>query len=338
MRACKFVTADGLQLEIEGNVADATKSPRGSLQWVFGAPSKEAYATLVQLFDLPEGARAAGRKPSRPSRPCASPAPYGSASASRARPTSPPTAACRAPAGSLLTALLDGGLGNWRNAPADITATIDSPDVPPVVNGLGARTVRCTDARHGAAGGRDLPQGGRHAGERHDDVGRRPRRRRCSSATTAAWSCRTTAVAALDGELRVSARGVSDVMAVAGLGSGAALERNAHRRHHQARIRQSRHRIEAAAADHRRQPRSTAASRFPIRARDRPSSPGRSTSTAATVQGLLGLALDRKQVAEAPGAEPLTAGKTIWPEHAFDFCRPRRHRGQAQRRLRHADR
>ena len=35
--------------------------------------------------------------------------------------------------------------------------------------------------------------------------------------------------------------------------------------------------------------------------------------------GLLGLALDRKQVAEAPGAEPLAAGKTIWPEHGFDF-------------------
>jgi hypothetical protein len=40
---------------------------------------------------------------------------------------------------------------------------------------------------------------------------------------------------------------------------------------------------------------------------------------AATVQGLLGLVLDRKQLAEAPGAEPLTAGKTIWPEHGFDF-------------------
>ncbi len=35
---------------------------------------------------------------------------------------------------------------------------------------------------------------------------------------------------------------------------------------------------------------------------------------------MLGLALDRKQIAEAPGAEPLTAGKSIWPEHAFDFA------------------
>ena len=35
---------------------------------------------------------------------------------------------------------------------------------------------------------------------------------------------------------------------------------------------------------------------------------------------MLGLTLDRKQIAEAPGAEPLTAGKSIWPEHAFDFA------------------
>ncbi len=139
IRACKFVTADGLRLEIEGDVADATKSPRGALQWVFSAPSKEAYAH-------PRAALRSVRREPR-SRPTASRrlAPMrvaGTVRLGERQPGAADIAADGSVQGSgrlVLTALLDGGLGNWRNAPADITATIDSPDVTPVVNGLGAR-------------------------------------------------------------------------------------------------------------------------------------------------------------------------------------------------------
>ena len=49
MRSCKFSTDDGLEVELEGDVADVTAQPRGKLRWTLAAPSKDAFASLVRL-------------------------------------------------------------------------------------------------------------------------------------------------------------------------------------------------------------------------------------------------------------------------------------------------
>ncbi len=316
IRACKFVTADGLRLEIEGDVADATKAPRGALQWVFSAPSKEAYGTLVQLFDLSEASRQQADS-------FATLAPMRLAGTVRLGERQP-GAADVATDGSVqstgrlvLSALLDGGLGNWRNAPADITATIDSPDVTPVVNGLGARSSHAPTL---AA----APQ----AGEIFLKAVGTPAKGMTTSAAAKAptlffgYDGRVVMPEeggrSLDGELRVSARGVSDVMAVAGLGSGAPLSETPIvgiirlvSANHALELKPQQLTIGGSRVD------GSVALSYPS---EGPAIvTGQIDVDAATVQGLLGLALDRKQVAEAPGAEPLTAGKTIWPEHGFDF-------------------
>ena len=53
----QVLTADGLAFELEGNVADVTKSRAARCSGSFGAPNKDAYAKLVQLFDLPADMR-----------------------------------------------------------------------------------------------------------------------------------------------------------------------------------------------------------------------------------------------------------------------------------------
>jgi uncharacterized protein involved in outer membrane biogenesis len=317
MRTCKFVTADGLQLEIEGNVADATKSPRGSLQWVFAAPSKEAYATLVQMFDLPDAVRAqadafAALAPMR----IAGTVRLGERQAGAADIAA--DGSVQSNGRLVATALLDGGLGNWRRAAADITATIDSPDVSPVVIGLGSRSGSAPTIA-------TAPQ----AGEIFLKAVGTPVKGMTTSASAKApalfvgYDGRVVLPddggRVLDGDLRVSASGLSDVMAVAGLGSGAALSETP--------IVGT---IKLGSADR-------AIELKPLQltiggsriggsvALSYPSEgpaivTGQVEVDSATVSGLLGLALDRKQVAEAPGAEPLAAGRTIWPEHAFDFA------------------
>ncbi len=317
MRACKFVTADGLQLEIEGNVADVTKSPRGSLQWIFGAPTKDAYATLVQLFDLPEETRHQVDA-------FATLAPMRIAGTVRLGERQPGSADLAADGSVqtggrlIVTALLDGGLGNWRNAPADITATIDSPDVAPIVIGLGSRA---SAARPVAS----PPQ----AGEIFLKAVGTP-----AKGMTASASAKAPALffgydgrivlpddgsRGLDGELRVSARGLSDAMSVAGLGSSEALRETPVVG--TLKVASANHAIEL-------KPQQLAIGGSKIDGSVALSYPsegpaivtGQIEVDSASVPGLLGLALDRKQIAEAPGAEPLTAGKTIWPEHAFDFA------------------
>ena len=316
IRACKFVTADGLRLEIEGDVAAATKAPRGALQWVFSTPSKEAYGTLVQLFDLSEASRQQADS-------FATLAPMRLAGTVRLGERQPGAADVAAD-GSVqstgrlvLTALLDGGLGNWRNAPADITATIDSPDVSSVVNGLGARTSNAP-----------TPVTAPQAGEIFLKAVGTPATGMTTSAAAKApalffgYDGRVVMPEeggrGLDGELRVSARGSSDVMAVAGLGSGAALSETPIvgtirlvSANHAIELKPQQLTIGGSRVD------GSVALSYPS---EGPAIvTGQIDVDAASVQGLLGLALDRKQVAEVPGAEPLTAGKTIWPEHGFDF-------------------
>ena len=294
-----------------------TKSPRGSLQWVFGAPTKDAYATLVQLFDLPEETRHQVDA-------FATLAPMRIAGTVRLGERQPGSADLAADGSVqtggrlIVTALLDGGLGNWRNAPADITVTIDSPDVAPIVIGLGSRA---SAARPVAS----PPQ----AGEIFLKAVGTP-----AKGMTASASAKAPALffgydgrivlpddgsRGLDGELRVSARGLSDAMSVAGLGSSEALRETPVVG--TLKVASANHAIEL-------KPQQLAIGGSKIDGSVALSYPsegpaivtGQIEVDSASVPGLLGLALDRKQIAEAPGAEPLTAGKTIWPEHAFDFA------------------
>jgi uncharacterized protein involved in outer membrane biogenesis len=315
LRACKFVTADGLQLEIEGNVADTTTRPRGALQWIFGAPTKEAYATLMQLLDLPEGARQqagafAALVPMRLA---------GTVQLGDRQPGAADISADGSAQGSgrlVATANLDGGLANWRNGSADITATIDSTNVASIVASLGLRKIN-------AAAAAGAPQ----AGEIFFKAVGIP-----SKGMTATASAKAPALffgydgrivlpddgsRELDGELRVSARGLSDAMAVAGLGSGEALRETpivgtfkVASANHAIELKPQQLTVGGSKVD------GSLALAYPD------GGPaivtGQLEVDSASIPGLLGLVLDRKQLAAAP-SEPLTAGKTIWPEHAFDF-------------------
>ena len=317
IRSCKFAGDDGLAFELEGNVAEVTKSARGALQWTFGAPNKDAYAKLVQLFDLPADLRQqtqsfAALTPMRVA---------GTLRLGERQAAAVDIAAdgsVQATGRLVVSALLDGGLSNWRAAPADITATIDSPDVAALVESLGARSERVRD-----------PAIAPQPGEIFLKAVGVP-----ANGMTASASARAPALfygydgrvvvpnegaRTFDGDLRVSAHALSDAMAVAGLGAGPALGETA--------IVGT---IKVASADNaiELQPQELTIGGSKIGGSIALSYPsegpaivtGRLDIDSATIPGLLVLALDRKQIAEAPGAEPLTAGKSIWPEHAFDFA------------------
>jgi hypothetical protein len=220
LRAGKFSTSDGLQAEIEGNVADTLKSPKGSLQWIISAPSKEAYATLVQLFDLPEDDRRqidalSALSPMRLA---------GAVQLGRRLPQSADVSIDgRVQDGGrfVLTALLDGGLDNWRSAPADITANISAFDVAAVLAALGARNT--VERQNGA------PQ----AGDIFLKAAGIPTKGMTATVSAKAptlflaYDGRVTLPEdgnrVVNGEVRVAARGLGEAMAVAGLGGGDVL-------------------------------------------------------------------------------------------------------------------
>jgi hypothetical protein len=318
LRAGKFATEDGLSVELQGDVADALKSPRGAVQWVVAAPTRETFATLVGLFDLPEDTRrkADAFAPLAPMRVA------GSLQLGVRKPGAGDIAADgRVQNGGRLvaSALLDGGLGNWHAAPADITLTIDSTDVAPIVASFGARG---SAAKPNAA---VAPQ----AGEIFFKAVGTP-----SKGMTAAASAQATGLffgydgritlpddgsRAFDGDLRISARALSDAMSVAGLGSGAALSETPvvgtlklSSANHATELKPQGLSIGGSKID------GSVALSYPS---EGPAIvTGEVSVDAASIPSLLGMVLDRKQVAEAPGAEPLAAGKTIWPEHGFDFA------------------
>src|SRR5690606_16226306 len=120
----------------------------------------------------------------------------------------------------------DGGLGKWRAAPADIALTVDSTDVSRIVASLGARSgseVVSTDAAQ--------------AGQVFVKAVGPPAKGMTVSASAQApavvfgYDGRVVLPAeggrGLDGDLRISARALSEAMAVAGLGGGVALSETA---------------------------------------------------------------------------------------------------------------
>lgn len=317
IRALKFATADGLQMELEGNVADATKAPRGAVQWIVAAPTQGTYATLVELFDLSDDLR-------RQADALAALAPMriaGTVQLGIRQPGAADIAIDGGVQGSgrlVASALLDGGLGNWRAAPADITVTVDSANLVPIVASLGVGG-SSTARSAGSA-----PQ----AGEVFLKAVGTPAKGMTATASAQAaalffgYDGRIVLPAdgkrGLDGELRISARALSDAMAVAGLGGGVALSETpvagtlkVASAEHATELKPQGLTIGGSKVD------GSLALAYPS---EGPAiATGQIEVDAASIPGLLGLTLDRKQVAEAPGGEPLTAGKSIWPEHAFDF-------------------
>jgi uncharacterized protein involved in outer membrane biogenesis len=314
MRAFKFVTSDGLRFELDGDIADMAGEPRGDLRFVLGAPAKDAFSAFVRLWGLSEDD---GREALR----YAELAPMRLAGTvrlgQRAKGTADIFADGTIEGGRMVaTARLDGGFDKWRSANADLALTIEASDVVETFDRLAARAARpVTEPRQ-------------RAGEIFIKAVGTPAKGLLAAATVKAtglffaYDGRVELpggnVRNFDGELRISAREIGDVMALAGLGSGGALRG--------APIVGT---VKMASADHAIElnPKQltvggsmvdgTLALAYPDE--------GPAIVTAqlevgqATIPSLLGVVLDRSATA-AVAAEPLTEGKSIWPESVFDFA------------------
>lgn len=316
VRSCNFVTADRLKVALEGDVAETLKSPRGAMQWVVAAPTKDAYTTLVKLFDLPEDAQ-------RQAEALGALVPLRLAGAVELGKRLPQSAdvsldgAVQDGGRLILTAQLDGGLDHWHEAPADIVATINTSDVAAAVRGLNGRP---SNAGSGGAA---------QAGEIFFKSVGTPVKGMMATATV-----KTPVLAmgydgrialpddgtrVVNGELRIAARGMSDVMSVAGLGSSVSLQETPF---------VGTLKVSSANRTVELKPEGLTVGGSRIDGAVALSYPnegpaivtGEINVDTATVPGVLGVVLDRRQVAEAATAEPLTSGKSIWPEHGFDFA------------------
>ena len=317
MRSCRFVTDGGLSFELEGDIADAAGKPRGALRWIFAAPTKETYAAFMELLELSPAAaeRAAAYASLAPMRLAGS-----IVLGKRSETASDIAIDGNVQGGRLIaTARLDGGFKSWRDAGADLALSIESPDVVQTLGTLAGRP---------PAGGEPRQR----AGEIFFKAVGAPASGLLASASIKApglflaydgrVDLPTEGDRKFDGNLRVSARELGDVMAVAGLGSGGALrgtpiigtikmasaENAIELKPHQLSISGSK--VDG-----------TIALAYPK------NGPAIVTTQLqvdkATIPGLLSVVLNPAPVSAGtpvePAAEPLTTGKSIWPESAFDF-------------------
>ena len=323
MRSCKFASDDGLEVDIEGDIADVTGQPRGALRWMLVLPGRDAFTSFVRLLELPDDASEQAMR-------YASLAPARLAGSIRLGERSPGAAEILADGkteGGRVTAAvrLDGGLTNWRNAAADIGLTMESGDVVRAFDSLSAR-VPAAPAQ---------PQ--QRPGEIFVKAVGTPAQGLLATASVKGPGLFFTydgyvelpadGGSKFDGEVRVSARDVSDAMAIAGLGSGEVLfgspiigSLKLVSANHAIEVRPYKLTVGGSKVD------GTIALAYPAG--------GPAIVTAqldvdeATIPGLLGVVLDHKVTVAQPQpqqrpaeiAEPLTAGKTVWPESAFDFA------------------
>ena len=331
MRAFKFVTSDGLAFELEGDIADMEGKRHGDLRFVLATPAKDAFSTFVRLWSLSED-------DSRQAMRYAELAPMRLAGTirlgQRAKGTADIFIDGSMEGGRVIaTARLDGGLDNWRNAGADLAVSIEAPDVVETFDRLAARASRRATEPHQRAGEIFIKAVGTPA------KGLLAAATVKSSGLFFAYDGRVEMPAAdtrnFDGDLRISAREIGDIMALAGLGSGGAL-RGAPivgtvkmvSASHAIELTPKQLTVGGSTVD------GTLALAYPDE--------GPAIVTAqlkvdqATIPGLLAIALDRSATAAVP-SEPLTQGKSIWPEFGVRLCGARRHRGQDRRRLRHFD-
>ncbi len=314
MRSCKFVSNDGLAFELEGDIADVAGEPRGDLRFVLAAPAKDAFSAFVRLWHLSEDdSRQAMRYGELAPMQLAGTIRLGQ----RAKGAADIFADGSMEGGRVVaTARLDGGLENWRNAGADLAMTIQAPDIVDTFDRLAARASRpVSEARQ-------------RPGEIFIKAVGTPASGMLAAATVKAsglffaYDGRVEMPAAdarkFDGDLRISAGEIGDIMALAGLGSGGALRGapivgtvkmvSANRA---IELKPKQLTVGGSKVD------GTLALAYP---EEGPAIvTAQLTVDQATIPGLLGLALDRS-VTAAVSAEPLTQGKSIWPESAFDFA------------------
>jgi uncharacterized protein involved in outer membrane biogenesis len=314
LRSCKFAASDGLAFELEGDIADTAGKPHGDLSFVLAAPREDAFSSFVKLWDLSEDE-------ARQTMRYAALAPMRLAGSirlgKRAKGAADISADGSIEGGRVVAAArLDGGFGNWRNAAADLGMTIESPDVVQAFDKLSAR----------ASATPSEPR--QRAGEIFFKAVGTPAKGLFAAATIKssglffAYDGRIELpggdVRNFDGDLRVSAREIGDVMALAGLGNGGAL--------HDAPIVGT---VKMISANHATEftPRQLTVGGSKVDGTLALAYPegGPAIVTAqlqvdqATIPSLLGVALDRSTTTAVEG-EPLTQGKSIWPESPFDFA------------------
>jgi uncharacterized protein involved in outer membrane biogenesis len=312
MRSCKFVTDDGLTVDIEGDVANVTSEPRGMLHWVFAAPSKEAYTSLVRLWDLAEGgaAKAMAYAALAPMRIA------GTITLGENSKTGVDIVADGSIQGGRVatSAHLGGGLAGWRDGESDVAVNIESSDVVRAFDALSMRPTKGPEP-HAINGEIFLKAVGVPA----DGL--------LTTATVKApglffaydgnISLPKDGGQKFDGDLRISSRELADVLALGGLGSGGALRGvtiigsiKMQSANHALELEPQQLAIADSKVD------GTMALAYPA--------DGPAIVTAqlkvdkASVPGLLSAVLDRGATA-AVEAAPAAEAKSIWPESAFDF-------------------
>lgn len=329
MRRCKLATDDGLELELDGDVADVRAQPHGALRWTLAVPNKDAFTSFVHLAELPEGAsekvtRYAALAPARLA---------GGIELGVRAPGAADILADGETVGGRLTgaARLDGGLAKWRGAGADIELTLQATDVVQAFDSLAARA---------SPVGAQPPRPGeifvKAVGTPGDGL------LASASIKTAGLffgydgnvALPPDSAATFDGEVRVSARDLGDALAIAGLGSGGALRGSpvvgslkVASASGAIEVKPYKLTIGGSKVD------GTIALAYPESGT--PIVTAQLEVDEASLPGLLGIALDNRVAgtapapAAAPGApgppaapalEPLTAGKSIWPESQFDFA------------------
>lgn len=320
MRSGRFSSGSGLTLEMEAAVADVGKTPHGNVHWVLDSPSKDALSDFVHLIDLSDDASAQAMR-------YADLAPLrlaGTIRLGKRMPSAFDIVADGSVRGGrmIASASLDGGLAKWREAPTDIAMTLQSSDVVQAFDSLTART----ETSAGAA--RERP------GEIFFKAEGKPVNGLLATATVKAdglyfaydggIAMPESGGSNFNGELRISARELADVMAIAGLGSGGSLRgvpvvgrMKMVSADHAIELKPNQFTVGGSTVD------GTLALAYP--------SGGPAIVTAqlaidrASIPGLMAIALDRSvtttgAVEKAPDAEPLTQGQSIWPESAFDFA------------------
>ncbi|MBY0225765.1 MAG: AsmA family protein [Hyphomicrobium sp.] len=143
----RFVSKGGLAVDLEGAAADVPDKTSGSLRGVIEAPSAEAMATLSDLVDLPPDIDAklnrwSGLTPWR----VATTFSFGERKEAAVDVTLDGTLR----GGRVVAeARIDAARGEWRTAPADITAQIETPDVYGFLDQVSGTKSKTGDARPG---------------------------------------------------------------------------------------------------------------------------------------------------------------------------------------------
>jgi uncharacterized protein involved in outer membrane biogenesis len=143
----KFVSKGGLAVDLEGSAADVPDKTSGSLRGVIEAPSAEAMAALSDLVDLPPDVDAkinrwSGLTPWR----VATTFSFGERKEAAVDVTLDGTLR----GGRVVAeARIDAARGEWRTAPADITAQIETPDVYGFLDQVSGTKSKTGEARPG---------------------------------------------------------------------------------------------------------------------------------------------------------------------------------------------